>query len=160
MKKLILYILPIALYLAACNQSSQLDLSNIEMDITEKAAIVSVSASGDENNYTFSVGVRSTETGCAQYANWWEVISEDGNLIYRRILGHSHVNEQPFVRSGGTIDIDENQIVIIRAHMNTSGYGTDVYKGSVLQGFTKTTLTADFASELASQAPLPNGCAF
>jgi len=160
MKKLIVYTLLFTLYLTACSQSSQLDLSNIDMDNTEKAAVVSVSVTGNENNYTFSVGIRSTETGCAQYANWWEVISEDGKLIYRRILGHSHVNEQPFVRSGGTIDIDENQTVMIRAHMNTSGYGTDIFKGSVSQGFAKSTLASDFAIELANQAPLPDGCAF
>ncbi len=159
MKKFILYILPIALYVVACSEPSQLDLV-VDSEDSAKASIVSVSASGDEKSYTFNVGIESSETGCAQYADWWEVISEDGTLIYRRILAHSHVNEQPFVRSGGTIDITEGQIVIIRAHMNTSGYGTDVFKGSVSQGFTKTTLTSNFANDLANQAPLPNGCAF
>ena len=57
--------------------------------------------------------VASPDTGCDQYANWWEVITEDGALIYRRILGHSHVNEQPFIRSGVGVVIDENQVVIV-----------------------------------------------
>jgi|GEM_PF-2150998 len=87
------------------------------------ADVISVEVSGVDNNYTFSVGITSPDTGCEQYANWWEVISEDGQLIYRRILGHSHVAEQPFVRLGGKVKIDKQQVVIIRAHMNTSGYG-------------------------------------
>lgn len=126
--------------------------------IIDKAEIVSISVSGEENNYNFSVGISSPDTGCEQYANWWEIISEDGStLIYRRILGHSHVNEQPFVRSG-SVSIPKNKIVIIRAHMNTSGYGTKVYKGSVESGFITTELTADFAEELATKSPLPSGC--
>jgi len=159
MKKFILYILPIAIYLGACSEKNTLDLADITTD-SEKAAIVSVSTTGLESSYSFSVGISSKETGCNQYANWWEVITEDGDLLYRRILGHSHVNEQPFVRSGGPVDISANQTVIIRAHMNSSGYGTDVFKGSVADGFVKTTLADDFANELANQAPLPGNCAF
>jgi len=124
------------------------------------ANIVSVTASGDENAYTFKVGIKSPDKGCNQYANWWEVISENGDLIYRRILGHSHVNEQPFVRSGGTVNIPKDQIVIIRAHMNTSNYGTQTFKGSVASGFAAFTTTEGFAKELKSQEPQPSGCAF
>lgn len=160
MKKYLFYVLPVLIYLGACKEANQLELtSDVTIDI-EKASIVSVSATGTANNYTFNVGIKSTETGCDQYANWWEVISDEGELLYRRILAHSHVNEQPFVRSGGIIDISENQIVMVRAHMNTSGYGSDIFKGSVSQGFTKTTLASDFANELVNQAPLPDGCAF
>ena len=127
---------------------------------SEKASIVSVTFSGNENNYNFSVGISSPDTGCEQYANWWEIITEDGKLVYRRILGHSHVNEQPFIRSGGVVPITANQTVIIRAHMNTSGYGTTVYKGSVSSGFNTTTLEDSFANDLESTSPLPSGCAF
>ncbi len=54
------------------------------------AEIVSVDFSGVEFNYTVNVGVLSPETGCNQYADWWELVSESGELIYRRILTHSH----------------------------------------------------------------------
>ena len=126
----------------------------------EMAKIVSVELSGNENSYSFKVGISSPDTGCDQYANWWEVISEDGELIYRRILGHSHVNEQPFVRSGGKVNILNNQIVIVRAHMNTSGYGTKTFKGSVNNGFTAFDTDQNFAKNLANVKPLPTGCAF
>lgn len=150
------------LFLTSCSSDDNRTQEEMQADnnSTLKASIVSVSSSGEAGNYTFSVGISSPDTGCAQYANWWEVITEDGTLIYRRILAHSHVNEQPFVRSGGTVSIAANQVVIVRAHMNTSGYSTTVYKGSVLNGFTEDTLAPDFANQLATQEPLPTSCAF
>lgn len=149
------------LFLTSCSsdERSQQD-TTVTDTINLEASIVSVSAAGDAGSYTFSVGIESPDTGCSQYANWWEVITEDGTLVYRRILGHSHVDEQPFVRSGGSVAITENQVVIIRAHMNSSGYGTSVLKGSVSNGFTEDTLASSFASELTTQSPLPSSCAF
>ncbi len=124
------------------------------------ADITNVTASGQENAYSFSVTIQSPETGCDQYADWWEVLSEDGELLYRRILAHSHVNEQPFTRRGGSVRISPNQIVWIRAHMNHSGYGGQAFRGSVAEGFRTADLAPSFAHEVAAEAPLPNGCAF
>ena len=135
--------------------------NNQEQNQNNKLAkIVSVDVSGSENAFTFSVGVSSPDTGCDQYSNWWEVISENGELMYRRILAHSHVNEQPFVRSGGSVNIVNDQVVIVRVHMNTSGYSTKTFKGSVNNGFTAFDTEQNFATDLATQNPLPNGCAF
>ncbi|GAA4271515.1 hypothetical protein GCM10022258_08090 [Aquimarina gracilis] len=136
--------------------------SNESPDVNNgaQAEIVSVSVTGGENGYTFNVGIKSPDTGCNQYSDWWEVISEDGKLLYRRILAHSHVNEQPFIRSGGPVNITKNQMVYIRAHMNTSGYGEIVFKGSVEAGFTKNSLDKTFANPLETTDPLPSGCAF
>ncbi len=144
--------------LISCGSNNE--TSTIPPTNGEKAAIVSVTTSGNENAYTFSVGVRSPDKGCNQYANWWEVLSENGELIYRRILGHSHVNEQPFTRSGGSVIITKDQVVIVRAHMNTSGYGTKTFKGSVSSGFMAFETQQNFANDLATQDPLPSGCAF
>lgn len=124
------------------------------------ADIVSVEVSGSENNYNFSVGISSPDRGCEQYANWWEVVSLDGALIYRRILGHSHVNEQPFVRSGGQVEISTDQVVLIRGHMNNAGYGGLMFKGSVEKGFKQVDADNTFALDLETTAPLPKGCAF
>jgi hypothetical protein len=126
----------------------------------DSAKVVSVTVSGDENKYNFSVGISSPDKGCKQYANWWEVITDDGLLVYRRILAHSHVDEQPFVRSGGDVPIGQDQIVIIRVHMNTSGYSSKTFKGSVANGFSEFITAMDFADDLANQDPLPSGCAF
>jgi hypothetical protein len=125
-----------------------------------KASITEVSFSGEENQYTFNVTISSPDLGCKQYADWWEVIDIDGNLIYRRILAHSHVDEQPFTRSGGPVAISENTEVYIRAHMNTTSFGTMVFKGSVAAGFASQNLEADFAKDVEKNEPLPTGCAF
>lgn len=162
MKILLTLFLAITTILSACNSddSSSKEENDIVVSNEDVARIVSVTSSGMENSYTFSVGISSPDTGCDQYADWWEVVTEDGTLLYRRILVHSHVNEQPFIRSGGAINIADDQAVIIRAHMNTSGYGTKAYIGSVKNGFTATTLNDDFAQNLDTVAPLPDGCAF
>lgn len=163
MKYLTILFFTISTIISACNSENSNDNdrdNDTIINTSEMASIVSVKTSGTENNYNFSVGISSPDTGCKQYADWWEVITEDGTLLYRRILSHSHVNEQPFVRSGGPIAISASQIVIVRAHMNTSGYGTKTFIGSVNTGFTATTHDSKFAKNLASQSPLPNGCAF
>ena len=124
------------------------------------ANVISVQATGNPGAYSFSVGISSPDTGCQQYANWWEVLNEDGELIYRRVLLHSHVGEQPFVRSGGTVEIAADEVVWVRAHMNPGGYGGQVFKGSVATSFQMANLDPTFAADAANLAPLPNGCNF
>lgn len=126
----------------------------------ELAVVLSVNTSGSEGAYTFSVQVRSPDTGCDQYADWWEVIGEDGSLKYRRILLHSHVSEQPFTRSGGPVPIKADELVYVRAHMNNAGFGSQVISGTVGSGFKTDELETDFAKELAQQEPLPKDCDF
>ena len=124
------------------------------------ADVVSLEVTGGPNEYQFSVGIASPDEGCNQYADWWEVLSEDGDLIYRRILAHSHVAEQPFVRSGGPVAVDADTIVIVRAHMHPSGYGGTGLKGTVRTGFEKIEFDPDFAVEVETEPPQPTGCAF
>ena len=124
------------------------------------ANVVSVSAAGQVNQYQISVGISSPDTGCEQFADWWEVLAEDGELIYRRILLHSHVNEQPFTRSGGPVVIEEDTVVYIRAHMKNHGYGGNTMKGSVKSGFLLIENPPVFPDAIESEAPLPTGCNF
>ena len=124
------------------------------------ADVLSVTATGEPNAYQFNVEVSSPDTGCDQYADWWEVLSEDEQLLYRRVLLHSHVNEQPFTRSGGPVPISENTVVYIRAHMNEGGYGGSVLKGSVASGFKVVDVETGFAVDVESLPPLPEDCAF
>ena len=125
-----------------------------EPDVTQ------VTVSGQPGAYTFKVTLRSPDTGCQQYADWWEVVSAEGELLYRRILLHSHVNEQPFTRSGGPVPIGAATQVIVRAHMNTTGYGGVAFKGAADQGFAEAELRDDFAANVEAEAPLPKDCAF
>jgi hypothetical protein len=127
---------------------------------TGLAAVTNVTVSEEDGQFTFSVTIASPDLGCNQYANWWEIIDLDGNLIYRRILGHSHVNEQPFTRSGVATGVMNTTEIYIRAHMNTTGYGNVVFRGSVESGFSSTNLDSVFAENLDEVAPLPGNCVF
>jgi hypothetical protein len=124
------------------------------------ADVVSVEVTGSPNAYQFSVGIASPDEGCHQYADWWEVLSEEGELVYRRILTHSHVNEQPFVRSGGPVTIGADTVVVVRAHLHPGGYGGRVMRGTVQSGFEEVELGSDFAAEVESAPPQPTECAF
>jgi len=124
------------------------------------ADVLSVRISGEPGAYQFAVEVASPDTGCEQYADWWEVSSDDGRLLYRRILLHSHVGEQPFVRSGGPVDIAADEAVYVRAHMNTVGYGGILMKGTVQDGFQPAEVEAGFGSGLERVPPQPEDCAF
>jgi len=124
------------------------------------AAVTAVTFSGASGSYTFNVTIESSDTGCSQYADWWEVITADGRLLYRRILAHSHVGEQPFTRSGGPVNVADTEEIYVRAHMNSTGYGERVFRGSLAQGVTQTSLSSSFAETLEVADPLPNGCAF
>lgn len=127
---------------------------------TIRADVTAVTAQGSSGAYTFKVTLKSTETGCAQYADWWEVVSEKGELLYRRILVHSHPDTQPFTRSGGEIALKSSEMVYVRAHMNKEGYVGDVFKGSVHTGFKKVTNLPHFPKDLEKLEPLPTGCLF
>ncbi len=150
-----MYTLFFLLFVMSCSES---DLNGIQAQ--EFANVEKVMVSGDTGNYTFSVTIASPDTGCEQYADWWEVLSEDGQLLYRRILAHSHVDEQPFTRSGGPVNIGKDDIVWVRAHMNNSGYGGTVLKGSIEEDFRIVEVANDFAKEVEKEEPLPKNCAF
>ena len=124
------------------------------------AQVTEISITGETNAFTFATTVYSPDTGCDQYADWWEVVDLKGNLIYRRILTHSHVDEQPFSRSGANIPLEKESQVYIRVHINSLGYASEVQKGSVENGFMATELDVEFAKELEKAEPLPTGCAF
>ena len=122
--------------------------------------MIAVSVSGSPGDYSLSVTVTSPDIGCGSYADWWEAVSEEGELLTRRVLLHSHVDEQPFTRSAGGLNVQPNDTVIIRAHMTDVGYGGSVMRGSVADGFSPAELPPDFASSLERQDPLPTGCGF
>ncbi|MGF1574893.1 MAG: hypothetical protein ACFCU9_02945 [Cyanophyceae cyanobacterium] len=140
--------------------SSLLGSSGIAQPSPSQAEVIAVESSGDPLAYQFVVTIESPDTGCDQYANWWEVLTPEGELLYRRILFHSHVDEQPFTRSGGAVAISPEQEVIVRAHMDPDGYGVQAMKGTVAEGFEVVELPLDFAVDVASQDPVHPGCAF
>lgn len=159
------FCLMISVVFFAC-QNNDVEIPDIleEMNeiVIEKIGpqVLGVSFTGSNNVYNFSVTIQSPDTGCDQYADWWEVFTADGELLYRRILAHSHVDEQPFTRSGGPVNVQDDTELIVRAHMNNLGYGTQVYRGSISRGFEEGLLDQSEFAGLALVEPLPGNCAF
>ncbi len=133
-----------------------------EPDDTEpgvRADVEAVSWAGETGAYTFTVTLRSPDVDCSQYADWWEVLTAEGGLVYRRILNHSHPDEQPFARSGEPIEVGDGDRLVVRGHMNEAGYGGVAYSGSVADGFAAdASITAAFAAEVESHEPQVEDC--
>ncbi|MEN0062957.1 MAG: hypothetical protein AAGA48_12460 [Myxococcota bacterium] len=126
-----------------------------------EASVTEVAVTGEAGAYTFAVTIASDETGCEQYADWWEVVTaEDEGLVYRRILTHSHPNEQPFTRSGGPVDVAADTELLVRAHLNPSGYQGSALRGTVADGFATEVAADALGTSLETSPPQPDGCLF
>jgi hypothetical protein len=122
------------------------------------ADVVRVAASGRSGAYQLAVTVKSPDRGCDHYASWWEVVSPEGKLLFRRVLMHSHPDEQPFTRPGGPVPIAADATIVVRAHFHPTGYGGAAVRGSVAKGFAPWTPPPGFAAELAKEPPHPSEC--
>lgn len=140
--------------------TSEAEASTAEAPGGAAADVVDVQVTGSAGAYTFAVTIRSPDTGCSQYADWWEVVDESGALHYRRILAHSHVDEQPFTRSGGPVDVGASDTVRVRAHLNPGGYGGTVMVGTAADGFTVAADQPPIPDAVESEPPRPSDCAF
>lgn len=85
------------------------------------ADVLVVEVSGD-GPYTFSVTVSSADTGWDKYADQWRIEALDGEVLAIRELTHPHVDEQPFTRSLGGVDMTAPQTVVVAARDSVSGY--------------------------------------
>ncbi|MEA5471715.1 hypothetical protein, partial [Spirulina sp. 06S082] len=127
--------------------------------LIDGAVVLNLDVEGTANNYTFNVSLYSRDSGCKQYADWWEVLSENGELLYRHVFDKSHVDEQPFTSTGEPVKIPGDRTVIVRAHMNNTGYeAKQAWKGSVENGFKFVRLSRNFAAWVAKEDPQPPEC--
>lgn len=90
-----------------------------------EADVVAVDVAADgQGGYQFTVTVAHQDTGWDHYADRWEILDADGNILGTRTLHHPHVNEQPFTRSLSGVEIPAHvSTVTVRAHDNVHGYG-------------------------------------
>jgi hypothetical protein len=63
------------------------------------ADVVEARASCRAERCRFAVTVRHADTGWQHYANAFEVLGPDGEVLATRTLHHPHVDEQPFTRT-------------------------------------------------------------
>ena len=89
-----------------------------------EAAVLDVKVSKVEADvYRFSVTVKHEDEGWDHYADKWDVLDLQGNILGTRVLMHPHVEEQPFTRSM-TLSIPMHvKDVKVRVHDKVHGYG-------------------------------------
>ena len=89
-----------------------------------KADVLEVKAQCEKTKCRFLATVRHDDESWSHYANRWEVLDLEGNILTTRVLTHPHVDEQPFARSKGWTEIPvEIERVRVRAHDSVHGYG-------------------------------------
>ncbi len=100
-------------------------LASITTAFAGKADVIEASATkAADGTYTFSVTIKSDDTGWDKYADRWEVVSTDGTVLGIRVLAHPHEDEQPFTREQSGIKVPEGVTeVTIRAHDKVEGFG-------------------------------------
>ena len=92
-------------------------------DVTIVDARAQAEAGG---GYTFHVTLEHADEGWEHYADRWEVLSPDGEVIGTRVLLHPHENEQPFTRSLSGVQVPQGiERVTIRAHDLVHGDGPE-----------------------------------
>ncbi|MEM7193780.1 MAG: hypothetical protein AAF402_02435 [Pseudomonadota bacterium] len=97
-----------------------------DADVLQVEAIEST-----DGSWRFNVTVEHADTGWQDYADGWDVMDEQGNVLKRknsdpftRLLLHPHENEQPFTRSVSGIKVPENtRYLTVRAHELKDGFG-------------------------------------
>jgi hypothetical protein len=150
--------------------TAKLPLTSYEQDEIEVilepetgfADVIAVAVTGEENDYTFDVTLETSDIDCSHFANWFEVLTDSGELVYRRILVHPHTDAfsgNPYTRGGGPVPITSDQEVIVRGHLNDLGYVGMAMRGRVDSGFENAPdITAAFTPDVASEPPQPEEC--
>ena len=72
--------------------------------------------------FRFTVTVRHADTGWEHYADRWQVLTPEGEVLGTRTLYHPHVGEQPFTRSLGGVEIPEG-LTRVRVRAGDSVHG-------------------------------------
>ena len=77
-----------------------------------------------DGSWRFQVTLKHADAGWEHYADRWEILDKDGNILATRELAHPHVNEQPFTRGLSQVRIPKNtKSLTIRGHDKVHEYG-------------------------------------
>ena len=127
--------------------------------------------------YEFSVTIQSPDEGCDRHANWWEILSEEGELLGRKIIDSPHEFERPFKTTATFTIPNTEQTIIVRAHFSdfinenyrgdpynngneVGEYTTQAMKGTLSKAnsFESIRLPAQFASKVERIGEQPKQC--
>jgi hypothetical protein len=77
------------------------------------------------NNWSVNVTLQHKDSGWDHYADNWRIIDAKGNILGDRVLYHPHVEEQPFTRGLGSVNIPASlNKVYIEAHDKVHGWSS------------------------------------
>jgi len=89
-----------------------------------KADVLAATATKSGDAWNVSATVAHADEGWNHYANSFQVLAMDGTVIGTRVLVHPHVDEQPFTRSLGGVQIPAGTTQVrVRAGDLVHGYG-------------------------------------
>ncbi|KZM49753.1 hypothetical protein [Labrenzia sp. OB1] len=95
----------------------------------DEVEIVAATANKSGSGWTVSVTLRHADTGWDHYADLWQVVTPDGDILGERVLLHPHVDEQPFTRSLSGVQVPEGlDEVIIRARDSVHGVSPQEFR--------------------------------
>jgi hypothetical protein len=140
-------------------------------NLVSGAVILAVNFGESTNNSTqFVVDIKSPDTDCENHADWWEVVSPEGELLYRQLIPDVHGYERPFTLTSDPIPLPPTQPVVIRAHLHQleqelssqddlpTGYADYVLYGTVESGFKGQRLSTYWAKQVEQLDPQPSTC--
>ncbi|MBV6632790.1 MAG: hypothetical protein KI792_07135 [Alphaproteobacteria bacterium] len=79
---------------------------------------------GSSNEYRVTATIEHADEGWDHYADAFDVVAPNGDVLGTRVLHHPHVTEQPFTRSLSRVAIPFGiNEVTIRAHDSVHGHG-------------------------------------
>lgn len=82
----------------------------------------------DNGSFNVHTTVQHDDEGFEHYADRWEILDMDGNILDTRILTHPH-SAAPFTRSIMRASLPEGiKEILVRAHDNVHGYGGEEIK--------------------------------
>lgn len=96
-----------------------------EADVTN----VTIKKQGDE--FVVNATVVHADDGWDHYADRWDVLDENGNVLGERVLAHPHENNVPFTRSTRVKIPASVKVITVRAHDNVHGLGGKEFKVEV-----------------------------
>lgn len=85
---------------------------------------VTLTPAAQAGRFDVAVTLRHGDTGWDHYADRWEILGAQGEVLATRVLAHPHILEQPFTRQLANVAIPRPLTWIrVRAHDRVHGYG-------------------------------------